>query len=187
MQASTQNFLRIRVSPVSVLPLVNKSRATPRHHRPAWRVKAVAAQPDSLALTLSSEDAQYFREVTPAPDPDTINSCACQWFVVSNQERSAILSGPIAFQVDMGNRPDLNTAAPGDFYELLGVEENADQATVRAAYRSLQRVVHPDIIGKSSELTSHVLWESAPHAACIVHVVALFTSGHCILVLPCIM
>ena len=50
-------------------------------------------------------------------------------------------------QVDLGNRPDLNTAAPGDFYELLGLDSNADPAAVRAAYRALQRIVHPDIIG----------------------------------------
>ena len=51
-------------------------------------------------------------------------------------------------QVDLGNRPDLNAAAPGDFYELLGLEPNADQAAIRTAYRGLQRIVHPDIIGK---------------------------------------
>ena len=50
-------------------------------------------------------------------------------------------------QVDFGNRPDLNAAAPGNFYELLGLEASADQAAVRAAYRILQRLVHPDIIG----------------------------------------
>ena len=49
--------------------------------------------------------------------------------------------------MDLGNRPDLNTAAPGDFYELLGLEPNANAAAVRAAYRALQRIVHPDIIG----------------------------------------
>ena len=52
-------------------------------------------------------------------------------------------------QVDFGHRPDLNAAAPGDFYELLGLDARADLPAVRAAYRSLQRLVHPDIIGTS--------------------------------------
>ncbi|KAK9823046.1 hypothetical protein WJX81_003146 [Elliptochloris bilobata] len=40
--------------------------------------------------------------------------------------------------------------APADFYELLGLDLDAGAADVRLAYRSLQRIVHPDIAGESA-------------------------------------
>ncbi|KAK9849494.1 hypothetical protein WJX84_009836 [Apatococcus fuscideae] len=116
MHASLQGGSSTR--PFSSTPA---SFSTVRPHRAGarkgvpWSTSTLAvAQPDTFALTVSSLDAQYYREV------------------------------------DLGNRPDLNTAAPGDFYELLGLEANADAAAVRAAYRALQRIVHPDIIGDSA-------------------------------------
>ena len=42
---------------------------------------------------------------------------------------------------------DLNTAAPSDFYQLLSIDYEADGPAIRAAYRALQRVAHPDIAG----------------------------------------
>lgn len=41
-------------------------------------------------------------------------------------------------------------AAPSDFFELLGVDIDAEAAEVKAAYRALQRLVHPDIAGEEA-------------------------------------
>eukprot|EP00854_Cymbomonas_tetramitiformis_P016050 gene16050-19037_t len=46
---------------------------------------------------------------------------------------------------------DVNGGAPGDFFELLNVELGADSKSVKTAYRSLQRLVHPDIAGERAE------------------------------------
>jgi ferredoxin len=46
--------------------------------------------------------------------------------------------------------PELLKAAPSDFFELLGVSENATSKEVKAAYRQLQKVSHPDIAGEAA-------------------------------------
>ena len=51
-------------------------------------------------------------------------------------------------QVDRSH-VDLDSAAPSDFYQLLSIDYDADAAAIRAAYRALQRIAHPDIAGKS--------------------------------------
>jgi len=38
-------------------------------------------------------------------------------------------------------------AAPSDFFELLNLDLGASREEVRAAYRSIQRLVHPDVVG----------------------------------------
>ncbi|MCJ1423031.1 hypothetical protein MMC29_000912 [Sticta canariensis] len=43
---------------------------------------------------------------------------------------------------------DLDAGAPSDFYQLLGLEYDADGPAIRGAYRALQRIAHPDIAGK---------------------------------------
>jgi ferredoxin len=42
-------------------------------------------------------------------------------------------------------------AAPCDFFELLGVDTGASAVDVKAAFRKLQRCVHPDIAGAAAE------------------------------------
>jgi ferredoxin len=44
--------------------------------------------------------------------------------------------------------PDLLQAAPSDFFELLGIKEAATEKEIKAAYRRLQKVSHPDIAGE---------------------------------------
>lgn len=50
--------------------------------------------------------------------------------------------------------PDFNTeynaSAPGDFYELLGVDQEADDGAIKSAFREKQRLVHPDIAGQAA-------------------------------------
>jgi ferredoxin len=70
-----------------------------------------------LALVLSPEAKEYYREVSTEHEDD-------------------------ARFLD---------AAPCDFFELLGVETDADGADVKSAFRKLQRVVHPDVAGASAE------------------------------------
>mmetsp|Transcript_35354 Transcript_35354/g.89114 ORF Transcript_35354/g.89114 Transcript_35354/m.89114 type:complete len:354 (-) Transcript_35354:62-1123(-) len=41
-------------------------------------------------------------------------------------------------------------AAPGDLFELLRLELGASQEEVRAAYRGMQRAVHPDLVGPAA-------------------------------------
>lgn len=45
---------------------------------------------------------------------------------------------------------DLAGVAPGDFFELLGVPLGAEKSDIKAAFRKLQRVVHPDIAGSTA-------------------------------------
>ena len=40
-----------------------------------------------------------------------------------------------------------NASAPGDYYELLGVDQEADDGSIKSAFREKQRLVHPDIAG----------------------------------------
>ena len=42
---------------------------------------------------------------------------------------------------------EYNASAPGDFYELLGIDVEADPGVIKSAYRDKQRLVHPDIAG----------------------------------------
>lgn len=44
-------------------------------------------------------------------------------------------------------RPELNAAAPSDFYQLLCLDVGASREDVRAKYKSLLKVVHPDVVG----------------------------------------
>ena len=32
-----------------------------------------------------------------------------------------------------------------DYYEVLGVDKNADEATIKSAYRKLAKKYHPDV------------------------------------------
>lgn len=41
--------------------------------------------------------------------------------------------------------------APKDYYKILGVDENADEKTIKSAYRRLARQYHPDVSGKAGE------------------------------------
>lgn len=36
-------------------------------------------------------------------------------------------------------------AAKRDFYEVLGIDKNADEATIKKAYRKLAKRYHPDM------------------------------------------
>ncbi|NMP24003.1 DnaJ C-terminal domain-containing protein [Sulfobacillus harzensis] len=42
-------------------------------------------------------------------------------------------------------------AAPKDYYQVLEVDEKADQATIKKAYHRLARKYHPDVSGKAGE------------------------------------
>lgn len=58
---------------------------------------------------------------------------------------------------ERGATEGIDSACPADFYELLGLEVNADKDEVRAAYRSLQRLVHPDVAGQQGTSLSILL------------------------------
>ena len=73
---------------------------------------------DSLALVLSDEAKEYYREISPD----------------SSSDDARFLD-----------------AAPCDFFELLGVETDADGSVVKSAFRKLQRYVHPDVAGAAAE------------------------------------
>lgn len=60
-----------------------------------------------------------------------------------------------SLQVYVGNRPELSMSAPNDFFQLLGVEMEAEAPEIRLAYRSLQRIVHPDIAGIPFHVRPH--------------------------------
>eukprot|EP00746_Dinoflagellata_sp_MGD_P001403 gnl/MRDRNA2_/MRDRNA2_102642_c0_seq1.p1 gnl/MRDRNA2_/MRDRNA2_102642_c0~~gnl/MRDRNA2_/MRDRNA2_102642_c0_seq1.p1 ORF type:complete len:475 (-),score=82.24 gnl/MRDRNA2_/MRDRNA2_102642_c0_seq1:156-1580(-) len=53
--------------------------------------------------------------------------------------------------------PDLLDAAPSDFLELLGIQENATAKDVKAAYRRLQKISHPDIAGEAATPLAAIL------------------------------
>ena len=39
----------------------------------------------------------------------------------------------------------------GDYYNILGVDRNADQSTIKKSYRSLCKEKHPDVGGNEEE------------------------------------
>ncbi len=41
----------------------------------------------------------------------------------------------------------LGVAAPSDFFQLLNLDFGATPMDIRASYRALQRLVHPDLVG----------------------------------------
>ena len=92
-------------------------RARPRSGPRVPRSAESSENDSSLALVLSPEAKEYYREVSTEHEDD-------------------------ARFLD---------AAPCDFFELLGVETDADGADVKSAFRKLQRVVHPDVAGASAE------------------------------------
>ena len=46
------------------------------------------------------------------------------------------------------DEPSLGAAAPSDYYELLRVASTANAGEIKAAYRLLQRLAHPDVAGQ---------------------------------------
>lgn len=56
-----------------------------------------------------------------------------------------------------GVERELLQAAPSDFFELMGVSENATKAEIKAAYRQLQKIGHPDIVGEAAMPFSAIL------------------------------
>src|SRR3984885_9021844 len=44
---------------------------------------------------------------------------------------------------------------PTDFYEVLGVARDADESTIKRAYRQLARKYHPDVAQDKSAAESH--------------------------------
>ena len=53
--------------------------------------------------------------------------------------------------------PDLLEAAPSDFFELLGIDDDATAKDVKVAYRRLQKIAHPDIAGEAATPLAAVL------------------------------
>ena len=51
-----------------------------------------------------------------------------------------------------------------DYYEVLGVDKNADEATIKSAYRKLAKKYHPDVnpgeeaAAKFKEASEHMLY-----------------------------
>lgn len=56
-----------------------------------------------------------------------------------------------------GDYWSMDEAAPETFYELLGLPTGASVDDIRGAYRKLQRVVHPDIVGPSAHALAILL------------------------------
>ena len=52
--------------------------------------------------------------------------------------------------------------APGDFFELLGLEEDCTEDDVKASYRRLQKIVHPDVAGAAASEASALLNAALP-------------------------
>ncbi|GMH39316.1 hypothetical protein BSKO_07214 [Bryopsis sp. KO-2023] len=52
---------------------------------------------------------------------------------------------------------ELNAACPSDFYELLGLDVGASRSDVRASYKAIQKIVHPDIAGASANALAILL------------------------------
>ena len=69
-----------------------------------------------------------------------------------------------ALDADAGAGPPppllLSDDAPDDFYSLLEISEDADAATVKEAYRRLQKACHPDIAGDEATECSVLLNEA---------------------------
>jgi len=65
--------------------------------------------------------------------------------------RTAIVpleEGDKRFFREIPNRhAEYNASAPGDFYELLGVDKEAKSDVIKSAFRDKQRIVHPDVAG----------------------------------------
>lgn len=51
----------------------------------------------------------------------------------------------------------MGQAAPSDYYELLRVSPTADAAQLKAAFRQLQRLAHPDVAGVEASSASSLL------------------------------
>ena len=72
--------------------------------------------------------------------------------VVSEHKRySRHVSGDDAALLQLGER------APEDYYSLLRVAPDASPADVKAAYRKLAKVVHPDLVGPAAHNLAIVL------------------------------
>eukprot|EP00884_Botryococcus_braunii_P005103 jgi/Botrbrau1/14594/Bobra.242_2s0004.1 len=67
-----------------------------------------------------------------------------------NNDGVALVISTQRYYREVGVPDELVQGAPGDFFELLGLELDADGAQVRAAYRAKQRLVHPDIAGDTA-------------------------------------
>ncbi len=61
----------------------------------------------------------------------------------------------------------LDVAAPSDFFQLLNLDLGATPLDVKASYRALQRLVHPDLIGECQQ-----------HDNSILQLVPLFCQAH---------
>ena len=57
----------------------------------------------------------------------------------------------------MDGSASLGQAAPSDYYELLRVPFTADAAQLKAAFRQLQRLAHPDVAGEGASSASSLL------------------------------
>lgn len=126
-----QAFLQQALSPVR------------RAHASYSSTARVAAGADhASALVLSEYEQEYYREAIPLHVCGTCRASAC--FVIGQ--------GMTINTLQVNTRDvDLNSAAPSDFYQLLGLEYDADGSAIRFAYRTLQRIAHPDIAGEAAQ------------------------------------
>ncbi|CAL8464412.1 g3947 [Coccomyxa elongata] len=51
----------------------------------------------------------------------------------------------------------LGVAAPSDFFQLLNLDFGATPVDIRASYRALQRLVHPDLVGEAANELAVIL------------------------------
>jgi hypothetical protein len=89
----------------------------------------------------------------------------------ARHDHSDMIHTCVTFHTSCTIYRSMDEAAPETFYELLGLQMGASLDDIRGAYRKLQRVVHPDVVGPSAHalailLNAAVATLSEPNSRC---------------------